>query len=89
MNRAHNPCVVWRLIECILSVLPVLRADLAGTREVPVLGGVLPPPPTPKHSEPGWHMVTLIKRCSLTDLQLEKLGGGASGKADNPPGEEN
>lgn len=43
-----------------------------------VLGDVLPPPPTSEHSEPGWHIVTLIKRCCLTGLQLERLGGGAS-----------
>lgn len=42
-----------------------------------VLGDVPPPPPTPEHSEPGLHIVTLIKRCCLTDLQLGKLGGGA------------
>lgn len=51
------------------------------------LGGVLPSlsprsPRAPQHS--GWHIVTLMKRCCLPDLQLEKLGGGASVKPDSP-----
>lgn len=50
---------------------------------------VLPPPPSPKHSEPAWHRVTPIKRCCLTDRQLEELAGGASGEAESPRGEKN
>lgn len=55
---------------------------------MPTLGNVLPSPP-PWHSESGWHTVTLIidkGLCCLTNLQLERLGGGASGKPDSPVG---